>query len=859
VATRLLFIFCLISGFTYGQSGVGRQVLSRIEKQDWQKALQSIEKALKKDSTTVDVIYAAAVLYASPPFDGFSPDTAHHFIQSASFHYQYLPAKEKEKLLRLPLDSTRLTILQHKIDSLAFSIAREKNTADAYQHFVDRYESAKQQTQAVALRDEAAFNAASVVGTYQSFGQFLNRYPKSAQAKKAKEMYDKLIYEDRTRDGRLTSFENFIREFPDNRYRGLAEQHILKVSTAAGTIASFEDFIAKYPHSQVRQQAINLLYHLDDRFYDRHADWMNDSLRSVHQLNASYWVPFMASGSFGFMDSNGDVKISASLQNINEDYLCGDVRDDYISTTDGVYGRNQNIIYKGDVTSAEDIGKGFIRIKSGEQLLILHKSGTPIETSFAIQDAALLGDHFLQLKSKDGWGIVSFTGLVLIPPHYEEIISFDNWMVLSRNGKKTVVTTEQIGRAARGEPLPGEFVFDEVKRWGDKLCWVRNGPLEGVIDESLAFVIPLDRQTLASTPFGFLRKKENSFQVVGLDAVAEQDFQQVKVNGRWMYAQAANGSKLLFDMTTRQQIKADADTIWFEKNIAVVKSRDSVRAWINPEVYIDLNSVVRPFLLEKEGEVWLVADDKNRKTVYDAISGEKLFTFSFDMIEPLSKGFFLITKNNRKGVLDSHGKVVLPLEYEAIVQQQPERLSLLKDKKFGLYDLTTKTSIKPTYERNLLHYANNWFIAYKNGGWGFVQPQMKAAPTFVFEEIQYWNDTAAWVKDGTWKIYDFRSKKVLLDEIVSFKYVKKYAHEYVAIVRQGNAYGVISNRNGIVLQPSFSLIINLGDADKPLYFTEKHIAEADIYVVIYYNAQGKLLRRQALEEDEYEQLVCAES
>jgi len=51
-------------------------------------------------------------------------------------------------------------------------------------------------------------------------------------------------------------------------------------------------------------------------------------------------------------------------------------------------------------------------------------------------------------------------------------------------------------------------------------------------------------------------------------------------------------------------------------------------------------------------------------------------------------------------------------------------------------------------------------------------------------------------------------------------------------------------------------VINVCTNDSPFYFTEKQVEEAGIYVVIYYNADGKLVRRQALEEEEYEKLVC---
>ena len=56
---------------------------------------------------------------------------------------------------------------------------------------------------------------------------------------------------------------------------------------------------------------------------------------------------------------------------------------------------------------------------------------------------------------------------------------------------------------------------------------------------------------------------------------------------------------------------------------------------------------------------------------------------------------------------------------------------------------------------------------------------------------------------------------------------------------------------------NFSDIVNVGSADDPLYFTEKHVEEASLFVVIYYSAGGKFIRKEVYEHDDYERIYCA--
>jgi hypothetical protein len=60
----------------------------------------------------------------------------------------------------------------------------------------------------------------------------------------------------------------------------------------------------------------------------------------------------------------------------------------------------------------------------------------------------------------------------------------------------------------------------------------------------------------------------------------------------------------------------------------------------------------------------------------------------------------------------------------------------------------------------------------------------------------------------------------------------------------------------VVIAPTFTDIINLGDAEHPFYFTEKQVEEAGIFVVVYFDETGKLVRKQAYEEEEYDRILC---
>jgi hypothetical protein len=167
--------------------------------------------------------------------------------------------------------------------------------------------------------------------------------------------------------------------------------------------------------------------------------------------------------------------------------------------------------------------------------------------------------------------------------------------------------------------------------------------------------------------------------------------------------------------------------------------------------------------------------------------------------------------------------------------------------------------VKPGYDKNLSLYNKQLIVAYKDGHYGLIGWDGKPLSKFEFDEILYWNDTAALVKRNyEWMLYDIANEQILLKGIKNYKTVSDFANEKVLIIQQENNFGVISSTRGDVIPSNFTLIKNVGSAEEPMYFTEKHVEEASIFVVIYYNKNGALLKRYVYEEEDYEKIYCSE-
>jgi hypothetical protein len=133
----------------------------------------------------------------------------------------------------------------------------------------------------------------------------------------------------------------------------------------------------------------------------------------------------------------------------------------------------------------------------------------------------------------------------------------------------------------------------------------------------------------------------------------------------------------------------------------------------------------------------------------------------------------------------------------------------------------------------------------------------KSVTEFEYDEILPWKENVIWVKKNfSWTLFDYVTSKIITDRIKRFDTWLDGETEKLYRIQRENFFGVISSSKGVIIPPTFSMILNVGSNEVPLYFTDKEVEEAGVHVVIYYNQNGKFLRKQVYEDEEFEQVAC---
>lgn len=855
----MLILWIFPAWIADAQSMPEKAALSKLEKQKWKTVKTSLDKVLRKDTISAGAHYVMARYFFDPGNPDFNIDSAYRHAKSAFHDYLLMVTRQRERLKRIPLDSVILVDLTRKIDSAAFYRALVTNTEEGYLFFIEFFPHSEQYSKALELRNQVAYEHALGQNTHQAFAAFIKKYPDSRQAADAARYHDKLLYEFLTSDGSLDSYESFLKEFPRSPYRGDAEKQIFELSIATGKKEAFAHFIRKYPESIFNKKARDILYHLlqepesDERYLEM---IMTDSLRKLEQLNEGYLVPFFKNNLFGFMDRHGNEVIPAMSDELNTGYLCGNIVEDILVLSGKLLGRNGAVIFEGNVEELDDIGYGYLKVTAAGCTRIVHKSGFVIGADCCI-DARLPGGKFVALQTSGGWVMYTLTGRLLVDNVWEDVAESGGIIVLKKGGKSWLITPDYLVMNADSATLKLSAGFDDVRSWPGNLIWVRQGQKEGLFDARLNIKIPVDEHSLKNDFFGITATSRKGIRIYDSQFSESGYFQQLKVNKQWMAIRQENKWRL-FDPFQRKPLSAGYDTLEFIGLFPAGYKGDSVKVFFNKEKSLDFHKVKLGFIPAKDSTSYLLVTEGEKRSVYDLL-GTKLFSVNYDNVQYAEEGIFIVSKNEKKGLVNSKGELLLPLEMDAIGDMSGGIVPLLKGMKFGVLDTRNKKQIKPTYDKNLVLYNDQFLIAYKNGAYGFADWHNKPHTPFEFDEIMQWSAGTAFVrKKSQWQHIDVNTKTVLMDNIRKITIVNDDGQEKTAIIQQGNLYGVISSTKGAIIPVTFSDIINIGSHEEPLYFTEKHVEEAALFVVIYYDKEGKLIYRQALEAEDYERVYCSE-
>lgn len=847
-----------------------RSALKAMQKKRWEKAENVLRKSIRKDSINALARYYMSSYFFKPGNPSFSLDSAYLYITQSLEDYEKASARERDRMQRFAIDSSSLISFRAAIDSAAFEQARMENTEEAYIMFLEKHPFAAQQKQAMDLRDEMAYLNALKTNTYEGFLHFLKKYPLAVRAGEARQKYELLLYEARTRDRRLQSYENFLNEHPETPYRKEIEQNIFELFTLSGKVERYLAFIETYPASDQVKRAYDILFHILRE--KENLEWpglfLSDSLQNIHRLQQNYLVPFLKGEKFGFIDKTGKEIIPPMIDHLNEEYRCGNVTEDIIVLSDRILARDHSIVYRGAVEEVDDLGSGFLKLKSGNCYIVIHKSGFIIER--CAQDAKVADNRFVTLLKEGQWSIYAFTGRKIIPEVWQEITTHENIIALKKDDLWHLFTPDQLLQMADQQKIfPGRAV-DEIKILPKGLILAKSGKKQAVLGQTLEEIIPFEIQEITPTFFGFVGKSADGFHIYNTSGKQVGFAEDIVMNDPWL-AVINRDSSYLFDPAKSVYLSRGYDSLKFEGPFALGIKGDTTDVYFTDQRHLQFVQPIKAqfipgkdstsFLCVETSEILISRNRRKttlqRKTLYSR-TGNKLFTGEYDQLHHAGQNLFIVHRKEKKGIVDITGKIVLPVVYDAIGSITGNVISLLGAMKFGLYDVELRKLIKPQYDKNLIPYNTRLVAAFRNGRYSFIDWSNKSDNPETFEEIRYWNDTVALVRnDQRWMLYDVNAGSSLLNNVKQFNMIKDQPDEKLAIFQQGNAFGVLSNKKGTVIPITFSDVVNVGSAEEPLYFTEKHVEEASIFVVIYYDKNGKLLRREVYREaEDYEKIYC---
>jgi hypothetical protein len=259
----------------------------------------------------------------------------------------------------------------------------------------------------------------------------------------------------------------------------------------------------------------------------------------------------------------------------------------------------------------------------------------------------------------------------------------------------------------------------------------------------------------------------------------------------------------------------------------------------------------------KEDQYLLTKTSKGVYKVFN-IYGVEILDGKYNSVEALGREYLIVEKSGKKGLFHQSGKLALKTSYDAIGNYEKGYVSTLIGGKFGIYNYDKNVFLSTKYQKALKPFGSRYFIGAKGSAYGLVDLDNKDVTGYKFDEILDWNDSVALVKEaGEWKLFDVKNNNYVFEGISEYKVLRDDEEEKILLITKESKSGILSNRYGVVVGPTFNDIVNIGTRETPVYFCEKYILEADFYVVIYYDAKGRILRKQIFTEpEEYDKIYC---
>ncbi len=845
-----------------------KPALKALEKKEYGKVEELLLKALEKDTLSPGSFYVYSLLYVTDSFPRYNIDTAHTHILKAEKNFILSSEKEKESLAKDNITQETLRKQHAYVDSLAFGRASRLNTLEALEHFTKHYPMAEQHSVGVAMLNTVAFDIAESKDTWQAYQDFFEKYPKATQADKAKKRYYRLIFEEKTKSGTLSDLEAFLTDQPNSPFRAIVEEKIFRIMGAYGETSRLLAFIQKTTNRQLQRQAMDLIYYLNPTLPAfqtmlESSRWKSysDSLKTQQALQATALVPFLKDNKYGFTDLNGELVIDSKFDKIAPAYYCGNITSHILDVSIGkkhlLINRSMDTVYAKPFENVTKLNGGMLKLFHQNKAGLLHQTGITI-LSTRYQDISTLSEGLFLVKSNGKFGIIGFLGKELLPTKYDDIY-LDNDYLIIENGDRIAITRlgAFIAQSKQGKPVI-KFRYDDYEIIDQHLiCF--DGNKETLLDSLLNEVVPLDEHRINTKFDTWVIKEKEGYRLFDRESreFKEEMYDKVVQNQQWMAVKQSDKwsvySKTLSDVPI---VGLDSVNLLGEDIALVFRGEDGMAIFPNKKI-VEFSKEDKLYSIGsgKKANVHYLVIRKNGKNILYR-DGERVIESVYE-IGYISDNVFSAKARGEYGAMDDRARLIMRVRYDAIGEAENGIAPVLYNGRFGAYNFRDNILISLKFDEKLKPYNSDLLITKSRGKKGIYNVRNENIVDNEYEEIVYWSDSVALMKSETeWALRHIYTGEVLFGGMTDFEFLSDKAGEQIVKFRAESGMGIYTAQQGVLFDPTFNDIINIGSEDHPYYFCEKSIREAGYYVAVYMDQTGKTVRSQAYREEEYDNIFC---
>ena len=375
----------------------------------------------------------------------------------------------------------------------------------------------------------------------------------------------------------------------------------------------------------------------------------------------------------------------------------------------------------------------------------------------------LFRGNFANVKGKNGFGLISKKGELLVPAKYDRLNNISPNILIGKIKKDYFLYYIDAQKEVA-------LNCDDLRYYDDcGIIKIRKDNKYGLID-TMGNIITEPKYVrisdfsyeiaIATTQeYKDIYIKCNGKRFITVDIITgfekfKEGFANVSKNGKYGYIDTSGKSIVYFiyDFAT----PFEGDYAWVRKSgkYGLINKQGRV---VIPIIYdgVKVDHVNKQFFMKKGDKMGIVNNN-----------GKVLIPFDYDEIRSFRSGKAIVVKNNKLGVIDTNLKIIVPIEYDRIFYSTKDKYyHLSKDKLYGLTD-TLGNIVIPCKYHYIVDFTKELILVKKDSKYGYIDKKDNIIIPIEYESASPFRYGTAWVrKDNKWGMINKTG-----EQITEYKY-----------------------------------------------------------------------------------------